>query len=194
MGRAPGPDEARSLVESRLHDGEELLWVGRSDPARVFVDADRWLIPLGVLFSAGVAVADVSVFRSGAHPATIAVLAALSVAAAHALVGRFLVKRHRKLTDVYAVTDHRVLVVNERRVRETSASRTDWYVDRSAEHMSVEWDDSRHLDTLFWGGSEAVRQYANTGLDLTPERGNFALYDVADGEALLAALRRTSGR
>ncbi|WJY01561.1 hypothetical protein [Curtobacterium sp. 458] len=60
--------------------------------------------------------------------------------------------------------------------------------------MSVESDDSRHLDTLFWGGSEAVRQYANTGLDLTPERGNFALYDVADGEALLAALRRTSGR
>ncbi|WJY01562.1 hypothetical protein [Curtobacterium sp. 458] len=126
MGRAPGPDEARSLVESRLHDGEELLWVGRSDPARVFVDTDRWLIPLSVLFSAGLAVADVAVFSSGAHPVTIVVLAALSVSAAHALVGRFLVKRHRKRTDVYAVTDHRVLVVNERRVRETSASRTDW--------------------------------------------------------------------
>ncbi|MFS0731710.1 hypothetical protein ABC270_16745 [Curtobacterium sp. 1P10AnD] len=192
----PVPDgrAARSLVESRLDDGEELLWVGGSDPARVFVDADRWLIPLSVLFLAGIAVADVAVLRSGADPVTAIVLVALSVAAAHVLAGRFLVKRHRKRTDVYAVTDRRVLVVNERRVRETSASRTDWYVDRSGSHVTVEWDDSRHLDTLFPGGSEAVRQYANTGLDLTPGRGNFALYDVADGEALLAALHRTRSR
>ncbi|MEK6311337.1 MAG: hypothetical protein V4755_11575, partial [Curtobacterium sp.] len=194
MRAAPTASVARSLVESQLQDGEELLWVGRSDLGRMFVHADRYLIPFGALFTAFVAVALVGAALGSAHPAVLVLLAAFFLVGVHVLAGRFLVKRHRKRTDVYAVTDRRVIVANSRSTRETDARRTDWYVDRSAGHVTVEWDDTSHLDTLFWGGSQAVRQYANTGLDLVPGRGDFALYDVADGDALLATLRRTSGR
>ncbi|WP_022904475.1 hypothetical protein [Curtobacterium sp. B8] len=186
--------EARHLVESRLHDGEELLWVGRSDPGRMFVHADRFLIPFGALWTGFVATGLVGAAIGSAHPAVLVALSALLLLGLHVLGGRFLVKRHRKRTDVYAVTDRRVLVTNGRTTRETDARRTDWYVDRTEGHVTVEWDDISHLDTLFLNGSESVRQYANTGLDLTPGRGNFALYDVADADALLAALRTTSGR
>lgn len=186
--------DARTLAESRLRDGERILWVGRSDPARMFTDADRYLIPCGVLFSALTVAALVSAVLSHAHPSVLALLAALVALGLHLLAGRFLVKLHRKRTDVYAVTDRRVLVMNERHTRETASSRSDWYVDRSAGHVTVEWDDVSHLDSLFWGGSTAVRQYANTGIDVVPGHGNFALYDVADGDALLTALRETSGR
>lgn len=186
--------EARRLVESRLHDGEQLLWVGRSDPGRMFVDADRHLIPLGALWTGFVVTGLVGAAIGSAHPAVLVGLSALLLLGLHILGGRFLVKRHRKRTDVYAVTDRRVLVTNGRTTRETDARRTDWYVDRSDGHVTVEWDDISHLDTLFWRGSASVRQYANTGLDLARERGNFALYDVADADALLSALRRTSGR
>ena len=186
---------ARRLVERCLHDGEELLWVGRSDPSRMLVDADRYLIPFGAFFLAFVGWALVATIRGGANGAVVAILLLFVLAGLHLLGGRFLVKRHRKRTEVYAVTDRRVFVTNGRRTRETDARRTDWYVDRTAGHVSVEWDDTRHLDTLFVAGSESVRQYANTGLEGFPApRGNFALYDVADGDALLAALRRASGR
>ncbi len=186
--------EARRLVESRLHDGEALLWVGRSDPGRMFVRADRYLMPFGVLWTAFVATGLVGAATGSAHPAVLVVLSALLLLGLHVLGGRFLVKRHRKRTDVYAVTDRRVLVTNGRTTRETDARRTDWYVDRTEGHVTVAWDDTSHLDTLFWGGSESVRQYANTGLDLSPGRGDFALYDVADADALLDALHTTCGR
>ena len=93
------------------------------------------------------------------------------------------------------MTTERALVTNGRRTRETDARRTDWYVDRTAEHVTVQWDDVSDLDTLFLGGSASAQQYANTGLDGMPGmRENFAMYDVIDGDGLVAALRRTSGR
>ncbi|PYY47488.1 hypothetical protein DEI84_11055 [Curtobacterium sp. MCBD17_023] len=186
---------ALARVEERLQPGERILWVGRSDPHRMFVDADRYLIPFSAFFTTMVTIGLVGAARSHAHPAGIALLSAFVLIGLHMLAGRFAVKRHRKRTDVYAVTTERALITNGRRTRETDARRTDWYVDRSPGHVTVQWDDVSGLDTLFYGGSAAAQQYANTGLDGLPgARENFALYDVADGDALVAALRQVSGR
>jgi hypothetical protein len=187
--------DAHALVERQVQPGERVLWVGRSDPHRMFVDADRYLIPFSAFFTTMVTIGLVGAVRSHAHPAGIALLSAFVLIGLHMLAGRFAVKRHRKRTDVYAVTTERALITNGRRTRETDARRTDWYVDRSPGHVTVQWDDVSDLDTLFFGGSAAAQQYANTGLDrLSGARENFALYDVADGDALVAALRQVSGR
>lgn len=186
---------AHDLVDRLLRPGEQILWAGQSDPRRMFVDADRYLIPFSAFFTTMVTIGLVSAARSHAHPVVIALLSAFVLVGLHMLVGRFAVKRHRERTDVYAVTTERVLITNGRRTRETDARRTDWYVDRSPGHVTVQWDDVSDLDTLFYGGSAAAQQYANTGLDGAPgARENFALYDVADGDALVAALRQVSGR
>jgi hypothetical protein len=186
--------DAHALVERQVQPGERVLWVGRSDPHRMFVDADRYLIPFSAFFTTMVTIGLVGAARSHAHPAGIALLSAFVLIGLHMLAGRFAVKRHRKRTDVYAVTTERALITNGRRTRETDARRTDWYVDRSPGHVTVQWDDVSDLDTLFFGGSAAAQQYANTGLDgLSGARENFALYDVADGDALVAALRQVSG-
>lgn len=187
--------EQRALVEQHLRPSEQLLWIGESDPQRMFVDADRWLIPFNAFFLVVVTTFLVGAARSQAHPGVLVLLSALVLVTLHLSAGRFLVKRHRKRTDVYAVTTERALVTNGRRTRETDARRTDWYVDRTAEHVTVQWDDVSDLDTLFLGGSASAQQYANTGLDGMPGmRENFAMYDVIDGDGLVAALRRTSGR
>ncbi len=105
-------------------------------------------------------------------------------------------KRHRKRTDVYAVTTERALVTNGRSTRETDARRTDRYVDRTAEHVTVQWDDVSDLDTLFLRRKRvgtAVRQHGPR-LACPGMREDFAMYDVIDGDGLVAALRRTSGR
>ncbi|PYY32965.1 hypothetical protein DEI89_11300 [Curtobacterium sp. MCBD17_030] len=187
--------EQRALVDGQLRPGEHLLWVGHSDLQRIFVDADRYLIPFSAFFLVIVTSFLVAAARSHANPAVLVLLSALVLVGLHMGAGRFLVKRHRKRTDVYAVTTERALVTNGRRTRETDAHRPDWYVDRTAEHVTVQWDDVSDLDTLFWGGSAAAQQYANTGLDGLPgARENFAMYDVTDGDGLVAALRHTSGR
>ncbi|WP_420362901.1 hypothetical protein AABM26_15450 [Curtobacterium aetherium] len=186
---------ARALVEPLLHPSERILWVGRSDPHRMFVDADRYLIPFSALFSTGVTIGLVSAARGHAHPATVVLLSGFVLVGLHMLVGRFAVKRHRKRTQVYVVTTERALITNGRRTRETDARRTDWYVDRTPGHVTVQWDDVSDLDMLFPGGSTSVQQYANTGLDGLPGiRENTAMFDVADGDALVAALREVSGR
>ncbi|NII42590.1 hypothetical protein E9228_003259 [Curtobacterium flaccumfaciens] len=187
--------EQQAVVDGQLRPGERLLWVGHSDPQQMFVDADRYLIPFSAFFLVVVTSFLVAAARAHADPAVLVLVSALVLIALHLGVGRFLVKRKRKRTDVYAVTTERALVTNGRRTRETDARRTDWYVDRTAEHVTVQWDDVSDLDTLFLGGSASAQQYANTGLDGMPGmRENFAMYDVCDGDGLVAALRRTSGR
>lgn len=184
--------DARAVAADRLLPDETLLWAGQSDPAKTFGDNDRYLVPFSVLFLGFVVVALIAACRGRAHLSAVIPLALLTAAGLHLLVGRFFVKRHRKRTEVYAVTDRRVLVVTRRGDRETDVRRTDRQVAWSGRHVSVSWDDTSDLDTLFWGGSTSVRQYANTGLDGLSGRRDFAFYDVLDGDALLAALDAAS--
>lgn len=181
--------DRHALVTDRLRPDEQLLWVGGSDPAKTFGFNDRYLVPFSVLFCALVTVALASAASAGAHLAALVPLSILELVSLHLLVGRFLVKRHRKRSEVYAVTDRRALVVTRRSTRDTDVRRTDRSVDWSGRHVSISWDDSSHLDSLFWRGSTSVRQYANTGLNgVFGGPRDFAFHDVADGEALLDAL------
>ncbi|WP_182064917.1 hypothetical protein [Curtobacterium sp. ME12] len=188
------PDQ-RALITAELRAGERLLWVGQSDPSKMLGFHDRWLVPFSVLFAAAVTTGLVLAIRDGAHPLVLVLLAVFVVASLHMGGGRFLVKRHRKRTEVYAVTDQRALIVSGRASRETDIRRTDRGTDLMDEHVSVEWNDTGDLDTLFWGGTDAIRQYANTGLDgLFGVRRDFAFYDVADVVGLLDALEEIAPR
>ncbi|OIH94159.1 MULTISPECIES: hypothetical protein [unclassified Curtobacterium] len=188
-------DDRRALVEPLLAPDEQLLWVGYSDPRKMFGSHDRWLVPLSILFTGFV----VAVLVRGAVegiplPAAVVLLVFLLIGA-HGMVGRFLVKRHRKRTEVYAVTDRRALVTDGRHTRDVDVRRTDRMVDDSGDHLSIEWNETGDLDTLFLGGSSAVRQYANTGLDgILGMRRDFAFYDVTDGDGLASALEQAVDR
>ena len=163
----------------------------------MFVDADRWLIPFNAFFLVVVTTFLVGAARSQAHPGVLVLLSALDPWSPWHLL-RWSVPReappqaHGRLRrDDGAGTRH------ERsggHARPMLAAPTGT-VDRTAEHVTVQWDDVSDLDTLFLGGSASAQQYANTGLDGMPGmREDFAMYDVIDGDGLVAALRRTSGR
>lgn len=161
----------------------------------MFGSHDRWLIPLSILFTGFVVAVLVRGAVEGIPLLAAVVLLVFLLIGAHGMVGRFLVKRHRKRTEVYAVTDRRALVTDGRHTRDVDVRRTDRMVDDSGDHLSIEWNETGDLDTLFLGGSSAVRQYANTGLDgILGMRRDFAFYDVTDGDGLAFALEQAVDR
>lgn len=188
--------DPRALASDQLRSGEHLLWVGQSDPRKLFTGRDGFLIPFSLLWC--------GLLTSMMIPATIAdgpsfawVLGSVFVLVGlHLLVGRFLVKRHRKRTEVYAVTDRRVFITNGRSTRETDVRRTDrnvqWTRDRT--HCSVQWETGNSGARAFFGGNSVQTIYANTGLDGFFGPRTTAFWDVPDGDALVSALDGASVR
>jgi hypothetical protein len=180
--------DPRALASAELRPGERLLWVGQSDPNRMLTGRDAFLIPFSVLWC-GLMVFFLVQAASGGAPGFFPVIgSAFVLIGLYMLAGRFVVKRHRKRTEVYAVTDRRAFVTTGKNTRETDVRRTDRTVNRSGGHVSVEWDDRGSLGSLFRRSNFAAAQYANSGLDGIASPRLFAFYDVADGQALVQAL------
>lgn len=185
--------DARALATDELRPGEQLLWSGQSDPSVVFTGRDAFLVPFSLLWC-GFIVFWLSEAVSEGAPWFFAVIgSAFALMGIHLLVGRFLVKRHRKQTEAYAVTDRRVFVTNGRSTRETAVGRTDrdvhWSNGRA--RCSVQWPGGSSSPFSF-GGNGAQQIYANTGLDGFFGPRTMAFWDVADGRELVAALDRAS--
>ncbi|QWS33677.1 hypothetical protein [Curtobacterium aetherium] len=180
--------DPRALATDELRPGERLLWVGQSDPARLFSARDAFLVPFSLLWGGFAIFWEVSVLTTGA-PWFFALFGSVFVLVGLFFIGgRFLVKRHRKRTEVYAVTDRRAFITTGTNTRETDVSRTDRTVTRSRGHVSVEWQD-RGITGSFFGRSTAVTaQYANSGLDGIAGPRPFGFYDVLDEKALVEAL------
>jgi hypothetical protein len=179
----------RALAMRELQHGERLRWSGMSDPAVVFTAADGYLIPFSILWC-GFAVYWESEAASYGAPVFSTLFGGVFVLIGLQLVaGRFLVKRHRKRTIAYAVTDRRAFLTNGRTTRETPLGRTDrttrWSRDRS--HCSVRWADTSR-GSFFSSNRQNTWMYANTGMDGFFGPREMAFWDVRDGEALMNAL------
>ncbi|MDN4648979.1 hypothetical protein [Curtobacterium sp. PsM8] len=185
--------DPRALATEQLRPGERLLWAGQSDPGRFFSGRDGFLVPFSILWGGFAIFWEVGVLTTGA-PWFFALFGSVFVLVGlHLIVGRFLVKRYRKRTEAFAVTDRRAFITNGRSSRETDVSRTDRNITwtRGRTHCTVEWGDSSGRGVFGgggFGGPNLQHIYANTGLDGFFGPRPMAFYDVADGAALVQAL------
>lgn len=188
------PESTRALVTRELQPGEHLLWSGTSDPAVLFTPRDAFLIPFSLLWCGFAVFWVTAAAQSGAPLFAVLFGSVFVLLGLHLVVGRFIVKRHRKRTTAYAVTDRRALMTNGRRTLETPASRTDrttrWSRDRS--HCSVQWQDQSARGFGSWNNNQQM--YANTGLDGLFGPVTAAFWDVRDGDGLNRALEQAAGR
>jgi hypothetical protein len=187
-------EEARSVATAQLRSGESLYWAGRSDPSVVFTPADGFLIPFSIVWCGFAVFWEVAAATEGAPVPMVAFGAVFVLVGLYIVAGRFILKRHRKRTTTYAITDRRAVVITGRTSRETPIGRTDrtlhWSRDRS--HCTVRWnDDGRNGLGFFFGPGLASRMYANTGLDLFGTQ-TVAFWDVADTVEMVRSLERAS--
>ena len=188
--------DPRALASEQLRSGERLLWVGQSDPRVLLTGRDGFLIPFSLLWC-GIVMFTMVPGTLAEGPSFALVLSSVFVLIGlHMLVGRFLVKRHRKRTEVYAVTDRRVFVTKGRSTRETDVRRTDRSVhwSRGRDHCSVQWETGNSGARAFFGTNNAQAIYANTGLDGFFGPRSTAFWDVPDGQAMVSALDEASAR
>ncbi|MGU3409384.1 hypothetical protein ACLBWP_04695 [Microbacterium sp. M1A1_1b] len=187
--------DPRALATAELRSGETLLWSGQSDPRVLFTGRDAFLIPFSVLWCGFIVFWLTQAISTGA-PWFFAVIGSqFALMGLHLLIGRFVVKRRRKLTEAYAVTNRRAFITNGQRTSETSVGRDDrethWSKGRT--HCSVEWRGTSGSSSLGFGRTANAQQvYANTGLDGFFGPRIVAFWDVPDGEALMSALERAA--
>jgi hypothetical protein len=189
--------DPRALASDELRPGERLLWVGQSDPGRMFTKIDLFLVPFGIVWCGLVVTSWVRSFTGEGDQLFRVLGAVFALVGLYFVVGRFVVKRRRKQTEVYAVTDRRAFVTNGRSTRETDLSRRDrrqitWSQGRR--FCTVDWEpQTTGLTSILRGGNQG-RVYANTGLDGVFGPRTFAFYDVTDGDALVRVLDEVSVR
>jgi hypothetical protein len=186
--------DAYMALQRYLRPGEDLLWAGRPDPRVWFAPADAFLVPFSILWCAFAIFWECGVVAGGA-PGFFAVWGIPFVAAGlYMVAGRFAYKRYGKGRTVYGVTGQRALIVAPRGFADLPLHYQPVTVRRTRDgrHASVDFGS-----TAFPGRTSAFRSrrgptwyYANTGLEPWA-RGTglqFAFYDVADPDAMLAAL------
>lgn len=101
--------------------------------------------------------------------------------------GRFIFKARQKVSTTYAITDRRAIVATgARSLTQTPITGQQVSSRERNGHVSVRIGAApRFQQTL----------YGNTGLDYwTRDAGTVSLWDVSDGTALTAALRRAQSR
>lgn len=180
-------------LQAQLRDNEQLLWHGVPDTRVWFAPADAYLIPFSIAWCAFAIFWESSVIRSGG-PSFFAAWGIPFVAAGlYFVVGRFFYKRYRKGRTVYAITTQRALIIGPR----TSVD-----LPLQQQPVSVRWTrDGRHASVLFDASTRPNRggilraastnsYYGNTGMEPMARGAGlpFAFYDVADPQAMLAAL------
>jgi hypothetical protein len=104
-------------------------------------------------------------------------------------IGRFIWKARRKRRTIYLLTDQRAATLTS----EGQLAEAPW---RGAPKQVSRHRDSQHVDVVFdasgpnrWPSASQAAMYANTGMDVFIRRNlGVAFFDVADGDALLAAM------
>src|SRR5260370_13089340 len=90
-----------SQLYPHVPPGEEMLWSGRPDPAVMFADIDALIIPAGALWCAAMAFVAYKVISIDALGGSL-VMGPLLAIGSYGLAGRFMHKRHRTQTTLYA--------------------------------------------------------------------------------------------
>ncbi|MBF4607746.1 hypothetical protein [Curtobacterium sp. VKM Ac-1393] len=187
--------DPQQTAREQLRPDEHLYWAGTSDPAKLFTARDGFLVPFSILWCGFAVFWTITATRGGApffFPLFGSVFVLMGL---HLVFGRFIVKRHRKRTTVYAVTSRRALIITPRGSREVPVGRADRTVTWSGgrRHCTVEWNTGDPSGTAaFFAGGATARIYANTGLDGLFGPQVFAFWDVTDGEELVRELDRVA--
>jgi hypothetical protein len=177
-------DDLTAQLQPYLHADEQVLWSGRPDPDVRFAPADVFMVPFGLLWGVFTLVFEVSLITN--HAPLFFTLSGVPLVAVglYVMVGRFLVKRHRKLRTAYAVTNQRALI----------AVGTDSLQEAPIKHIPRavrRHRDGRHASVSLGnqGLFKAASFYGNTGLDLQHAYGGpLTFYDVSDSEALVQVI------
>jgi hypothetical protein len=183
-------DDASVQLVSYLRPGEQLLWSGRPDPNVRFSPADVFLVPFSIMWGGFAVFWELGALFSGAGPFFVLWGIPFVAVGLYMMFGRFIYKHRAKLRTAYGLTPDRALVaVGATTLNDSPLKQMPSSIRRSRDgsHVSVTFGSANG-----WSNRGA---YGNTGMEFLP-RGNpaVAFYDVADGQALLAALDRARGQ
>ena len=120
--------EASSKVQTELMSGETLLWAGKPNPSVVFHSDDLYLIPFSLLWGGFAIFWELGVLgywgngpRGGTPPTFMALFGIPFVVIGQYFIwGRFLYDAWLKRRTYYAITNRRVLIVQEGWSRKTN--------------------------------------------------------------------------
>ncbi|MEV4953778.1 hypothetical protein [Paenarthrobacter nitroguajacolicus] len=180
-------NDPRSRILPVLREGEQLLWVGQPDPQVHFTRADAFLIPFSILWGGFAVVWEVLAITAVRQPLFMIWGIPFVLVGLYFIFGRFIIKKRRKISTVYALTSSRAIVcTGERSVADSPVMGMPTKVDRSR--------NGRHISVTFGyqGMAGLMGMYQNTGLDIFSlgMGQTVAFYDVSDADGLMAALDR----
>lgn len=175
--------QQRDRLQQLLRPGEEVRWVGRPDPRKMFARGDVFLVPFSLVWCGFAVFWTIGATVQGGlgwFPllwGSMFVLIGL-----YFVVGRFVVKARRKAGRAYVLTDRRAIVLKP------SGEETQALAQAS---ISTHRDrDGSHAQVRFTSSGFASGIYENSGMEIFSVWGTpFAFYDVADADGLLAAVR-----
>ncbi len=118
-----GPSARRAVpggadpIDAECGADEHVLWRGRPDPRRHLNWRDVFFVPFSLAWSGVAVIWEWLAITSGASAFFVLFGVFLIAWALYLLVGRFWVKASRKRCTWYAITDRRILVIEERKRR-----------------------------------------------------------------------------
>jgi uncharacterized membrane protein len=182
----PGAYEA---LNAQLSPGEHVVWIGKPDPRRHLSPADKFLLPIALLWVAFGMIGIIgSVSSAHVHSRGGAIVTAVWFAVIGVYAGfvRFVVKARRKRRTLYAITDRRVMTLVRRRGGD--------YVNNGylkslpGVNERLRRDGSGSL--IFGNPSFRDGLYANSGIGSSwLGAGPLAFYDIRDAAAVARLVR-----
>jgi hypothetical protein len=177
--------------QGELTEGESLLWAGQPDSSAMFTRIDKVLVPFSLVWE-GVAVAALIEAVNGQSAVAIVVSALFVTVGAYLVAGRFFYRQRLRRRTYYAVTDRRVLVLNELPTRSLQTA----FVDQVP--VINKWLGFHGTGTLQFGSAPMWESaYGSTGLEILgrPRPNTVPVFaDVQDPERvyqLVSGLRQT---
>jgi len=153
---------AQDRLRAELLPGERILWMGQPEPAVLFSRIDRFLAPFSIIW-AGIAFATLAqaLARPSENSLGLPFSIVASIVGLYLVAGRFFYKAWLKKRTVCAVTDKRVLVLRETRVRSLESA----FIEQIP--VIHKWVRQDGIGTIQFGNARFLdAAYGSTGLEL----------------------------
>jgi hypothetical protein len=175
-------------VENELIKGERLLWSGRPDPKRLFARSDLLMIPFSLMWGGFAIFWEISVIREGWGFGVIWGIPFVALGL-YMIAGRFFVKSRRRRRTHYAVTDKRVLVIDQ-----GGSTRAALLSSIPTIDAQLRSDGS---GTVIFGAPSAMQAaYADSGADIFgSDGGDFVgFHDIPDARSVVDLINEQRSR
>ena len=157
-----------------------------------FAPADAFLIPFSIMWCAFAVFWESSVVSGRGHVFAELWGVPFIVIGVYFVVGRFAYKRYRKGRTAYGITGQRAVIADRRSFSDMPLRHQPVTVRRTRDgrHASIVFGSTAGLGRSSVFRNSATWYYANAGMDPLARGASlpFAFYDVADPDAMLAAL------